>query len=541
MPGAASPAFACTPGAASPAFACTPGAASPASARTPRSASFEPPDPAVPARPPWAGIALIAAVAFAVEMAVGARYGYDRDELYFLAAGRHLAFGYVDQPPLTPLLARISAAVTGNTLVGFRVLPALAMAALVVATAAMSRLLGAGRTGQLLAALAAATCAEYLGAMHELTTTTPDFVFWAITLLLVMRLLGSRNPRWWVAIGACVGIASEAKWNIGFLVAALAAGFLATDARHLLRSRYLLIGGAIAAALAAPDLIWQAAHGWPSADVFRALQTAAGHNRAVYWPGQILFTGPVLTPVWVTGAVWSLRSAAARRFRPVAIACVIAIVLQFILGGKPYYPGAAYTFLLAAGCVPLERRLAARRPLARRVSPATAVGAAMLVGAVVAAPIALPVLPARTLHTVPLQKINYDLGETIAWPKLVALVAREYDSLPGPLRQRTTILTGNYGEAGAIDRYGPGLALPAVYSGANNFWLWGPPPGADTAAIAVNVDPALLRREFTRVRLVATFWNGLGVSDDEQGAQVFIATGLRSSWSAAWPAFRNYS
>jgi len=209
---------------------------------------------------------LIAAVAFAVEMAVGARYGYDRDELYFLAAGRHLAFGYVDQPPLTPLLARISAAATGNTLIGFRVLPALALAALVVATATMSRLLGAGRTGQLLAALAAATCAEYLGAMHELTTTTPDFVFWAITLLLVLRLLESQDPRWWVAIGGCVGIASEAKWNIGFLAAALGAGFLATDARRLLRSRYLLIGGAIAAVLAAPDLIWQAAHGWPSAE-----------------------------------------------------------------------------------------------------------------------------------------------------------------------------------------------------------------------------------------------------------------------------------
>jgi hypothetical protein len=168
-------------------------------------------------------------------------------------------------------------------------------------------------------------------------------------------------------------------------------------------------------------------------------------------------------------------------------------------------------------------------------------GAAMLAGAVIAAPVALSVLPAQALHTVPLQKINYDLAETIAWPKLVALVAQEYDSLPGPQRQQTAILTGNYGEAGAIERYGPGLALPQAYSGANNFWLWGPPPADDRSVIAVNVDPALLRREFTRVRLVATFRNGLGVSDDEQGAQVFIATGLRSSWAQAWPAFRNYS
>ena len=378
---------------------------------------------------PWRGIAIIAVAAFVAEMAVSARYGYVRDELYFLSAGRHLAFGYVDQPSLTPLLARITAAVTGHTLIGFRVLPALALAALVMMTAAMSRWLGAGRTGQLLAALAAATCAEYLGAMHELTTATPDFVFWAATLLLVMRLLTSQDPRWWVAIGGCAGVASEAKWNIGFLVAALAAGFLLTDARRLLRSRYLLIGGLIAAALAAPDVIWQAAHGWPNLDVFRVLQTAAGHNRAVYWLGQVLFTGVVLTPLWVAGAVWSLRSAAARRFRPAAIACVTVIVLQFVLGGKPYYSGAAFTFLLAAGCVPLERRLVRlRRRLAaprargdrpwlvRPVTPAVLAGAAMVAGGVLAAPVALPVLPARTLHTVPLQKINYDLGEEIAWP-----------------------------------------------------------------------------------------------------------------------------
>src|SRR6185312_6075686 len=361
---------------------------------------------------PWAGIALIAVAAVAVEMAVSARYGYVRDELYFLSAGQHLAFGYVDQPPLTPLLARTTAGLTGGTLAGFRILPALGLAALVVMTAAMSRRLGAGRTGQLLAALAAATCAEYLGAMHELTTTTPDLVFWALILLLVMRLLASRNPRWWLAIGGCAGVASEAKWNIAFLLAGLAAGFLLTGARRLLASRYLLIGALIAAVLAAPDVVWQAAHGWPGLDVFRVLQTAAGHNRIVYWPAQVLYTGVVLTPVWVGGAVWSLRSAAARPFRPAAIACVIVIALQFVLGGKAYYPGAAFTLLLAAGCVQLERRLAARAPRARRIMPAFpsafAAGAAMVAGAVLAAPVALPVLPAGALHTVPLQKINYD-------------------------------------------------------------------------------------------------------------------------------------
>jgi hypothetical protein len=359
-------------------------------------------------------------------------------------------------------------------------------------------------------------------------------VFWAATLLLVMKLLASQDPRWWVAIGGCAGLASEAKWNIAFLLAALAAGFALTDARRLLRSRYLLIGGLITAALAAPDVIWQAAHGWPDLEVFRALQAEAGHNRLVYWPAQILYTGVALTPLWAAGAVWSLRSAAARPFRPVAIACVAVIALQFVLGGKPYYPGAAFTFLLAAGCVPLERRLAGRR------APAFWAGAAMVAGAVLAAPVALPVLPARALHTVPLQKINYDLGEEISWPSQVALVAREYQALPAAQRGRTAILAGNYGEAGAIERYGPGDGLPQAYSGANNFWLWGPPPAADTAAIAVNVDPGLLRREFTHVRQVATFWNGLGVDDDEQGVPVYLATGLKTTWATAWPAFRAY-
>ena len=204
-------------------------------------------------------------------------------------------------------------------------------------------MLGAGRTGQLLAALAAATCGEYLGAAHELTTTTPDFLFWTVTLYLVMRLLASRDPRWWLAIGGCVGVASEAKWNIGFLAAALLRGFALTDARSLLRSRYLLMAAVLVAALAAPDLVWQAAHGWPTLQVFRALQAQAWHNRATYWPAQVLFTGLALTPVWVAGLVWALRSAQARAFRPVAIGCAFAVLLQFVLGGKAVLLGRART------------------------------------------------------------------------------------------------------------------------------------------------------------------------------------------------------
>jgi hypothetical protein len=284
---------------------------------------------------------------------------------------------------------------------------------------------------------------------------------------------------------------------------------------------------------------WQAAHGWPNLAVFRALQEQAWHNRATYWPAQVLFTGIALTPVWVAGLVWSFRGPQARVARPIAAACAIAIALQFALGGKPYYAGGAYVFLLAAGCMRLERWLAARWPAS--TGPSAAVAGLMLASAAVFLPVAIPVLPASALRTVPLQEINYDLAESIGWPRQVALIAREYRELPAQFLRHTTVLAGNYGEAGALERYGPGDGLPTAFSGANSFWLWGPPPAVDTAVIAVNFDPSLLRREFARVRQIATFRNGIGVSDDEQGVPIYLATGLRTSWAKAWPAFRDYS
>ena len=482
---------------------------------------------AAPATKRAVGVWLMAAAAFGVEMAVSGRYGYHRDELYFLAAGQHPAAGYVDQPPLTPLLARADALLFGNTLVGLRVLPALCLLALVLLAAAMAKTLGAGHRGQLLAALATACCAEYLGAMHLVTTTAPDFVCWAATLLLVAKLLVSGDRRWWVAIGGCAGAGMEAKWNIGFLMAGLLAGFAATPAaRPLLRSRYLIIGASLFVLLALPAIVWQSLHGWPNAPVFRHLQQDAGHNRLMYWPSQILFTSIALVPLWVRGLVWALRDA---KFRAVGIAAVFVLVAQFVLGGKAYYPGGIFTFCFAAGAAALDARPLRWRP------------AVFLAAGAISSLIALPVLPAAVLARVPLQKINYDLAEQISWPSQVRLLARTYDSLPSSERVVATVITGNYGEAGAIDRYGPGLGLPQAYSGANNFWLWGPPPSSDTVAVAINVDPALLHREFAHVRQVAVFSNGLGVDDDEQGAVIYVCTGLRGSWATDWAAFRHYS
>jgi len=214
------------------------------------------------------------------------------------------------------------------------------------------------------------------------------------------------------------------------------------------------------------------------------------------------------------------------RLRPAGIAAVFVIVAQFVLGGKPYYPGAVYVLLFAAGSAGLSLGRA-------RTAAYTVAGA-------VAVLLSLPVLPAATLARLPLQDVNSDLGEQLAWPREVALVGDVYSALPATERPVAAVLAGNYGEAGAIDRYGPSLGLPQAYSGHNTFWWWGPPPPRDTVVVAIGVDPGLLRAEFRSVRLAAVFNNGLGVSDQEQGTVVYVASGLRTSWAAAWPAFRHY-
>lgn len=479
------------------------------------------------------GVAWIAILATAAELAVSGRYGYHRDELYFLECARHLAFGYVDQPLLTPLVARLSTSALGNSLVGLRVVPALLLGTVVLVTARMARELGAPRRAQVLAAACAATCGEYLGVEHSLSTAGLDLALSSAVLALVLRLLATGDTRWWLAIGAAVGLAAEAKWNVAFLVLALLGGFLLTPERRLLATRWLWVGGAAAVALASPDLVWQASHHWPNLQVFHALDASAGHNRATYWPAQVVYTGLVLTPIWVMGAIASLRSGPLARFRAVGIGCWILLLAQFVLGGKPYYPEEVFTFLFAAGAVRLESRATMRGIGLRRTMTAVAVSGGL------AAFVALPVLPARVLHTVPLQSVNADLGETIGWPSLVALVAREYRDLPPAVRRHTAIVTGNYGEAGAVDRYGPQFGLPVAYCGQNNFWLWGPPPAADRTALVVNLSTGLLRREFGSVRPLAQFHNGLGISDQEEGVVLELASGLRTSWPAAWPAFRH--
>ncbi|HVB77673.1 MAG TPA: glycosyltransferase family 39 protein [Candidatus Nitrosotalea sp.] len=478
---------------------------------------------------------LIAAGALLLELGVAGRYGFHRDELYFIACAKHLALGYVDQPVFTPLIAGAGNALFHGSLVGFRLIPAISFAALVIVTARLARLLGADRLGQAMAALCAALCGEYIAAAHLVSPTPFDQLAWVVIAWLTVRMLGSGNRRHWLLIGLVTGIALENKWNVIFFIGSLGLGLLLSPQRRFLRSWWFVGGAAIAMALWLPDLIWQAQNGWPQLQIFHALQSDAAHNREVYIPAQIIYVGPVLTPIWLVGGWRLARSADAEPFRFLAWACGLPLLMIFILGGKPYYPGPAFAILFAASAVPLSRFLRAGGHL----RPAAVVVVLVVAGAI-EAPLAVPVLPAQTLAHVQLQKINYDLAETIGWRKQVAQIAAIYHSIPTDQRAKTVILTGNYGEAGAVDQYGPNYGLPQAYSGQNNFWLWGPPPGTSDWVIAVNVDPALLGRYFRRVTPAGIFNNGIGVSDDEQGVPIFLCSGQKGNWAGIWSAFRHY-
>ncbi len=469
---------------------------------------------AAPPRPPVAmpGLLGVAAALVALLLAVASRYGYHRDELYFLAASRHLAWGYVDQPPITPALAGLARLLFGDTLLGLRLLPALAVGALVVVTGLLARELGGGRAAQLLAAACVAASGVTLSTGHLHSTTTYDLLAWAVGLWLLVRLLGTGERRLWLPIGLAVGVGLLNKATVAQLAGVVLVGLLADrDARRLLASGWLLAGGAAALLLWAPYLAWQAGHGWPQLAVFADLRANDGGLGAglAFLPLQLLVTNPLLAPVWLVGLVALLRDGWARPWRPAAVAFLVLIAFYTVVGGKPYYAFGFYPVLFGAGAVWLarrrERRGAGSLPL-RRLLPAVALAAALPL------PLLLPVLPASTLTVV--AKLNYDAGETFAWPTYVAQVLRVRDGLPPAERDAAVAVTG-----------------------------WGPPRGDGRVVIVVGYPHgrAFLQERFRSVALAARFDNGRGVDNEEQGQPIWVCRGLIGTWASTWPGWRHYS
>ncbi len=485
-----------------------------------------------PAGPRTAAPLVVGAVLTAVLLSLAGRYGYHRDELYFLLCGRHLDWGYVDQGPLVPALARLADTIAPGNLVVLRTPSAFIGGAAVVLVAAIARQFGAGRVAQTAAAVLAAASGIVLAGGHLLSTTSVDLLVWLAAALCVVRMLRTGDTRWALGAGLALGVGLLNKPLPALLGVGLVAGLLIAGPRRLLRDRWVLGGAGIAALLAVPYAVWQAAHGFPQLDVAASIaegdSSYSGRIDAVVL--QFLIISPFAVPVWVAGLVALLRRPSWAAYRSLAWAWLVVVAIVVATGGKGYYDAPLLLVLTAAGVVPVvawARRGAARGRQALLVTAAVLMAASSAV-------LLLPTLPADRLPGF-VVAVNYDAGETIGWPEFADSVAAVHRALPPAERDRAVVLTGNYGEAGALARYGPARGLPRAYSGHNSMATFGrPPDDADVVIVVGWSRPEPLRAWFTEVTEVGRVDQRADVDNDENGEPIFLARGLRRPWSQIW-------
>ena len=476
---------------------------------------------------------LIAAAYIILELAVSSRYGFQQDELYFLVASHHLAFGYVDQPPLAVLLARTSD-VLGVNPAAIRILPALAGGAIVVLAARLAALLGGGRAARVVAALAVGIAPVFLAAMHVGNTTPYDLLAWtAVTVCAATALLRDR-PRWWLGAGVAAGIGIEDEYLILTLLAALVIGILATSAhRGVMATRWPWLGGIIALVIWLPNLAWQFASGWPQLTMASALhqQNTSAADYIGGLPAQLIYAGLLGIPLLIAGLIKLWRTAQLR-FLGVAATLILIYVLAWI-PGKVYYADGILPVILAAGSVSAEGWIAkARRPRARQV----AIGILALAGTAIIVPSTLPVLPIASLHSV---SSDTAVADSVGWPQLTADVAAQDEALTRAGQPPTSVFTGAYAEAGALDVFGGSYHLPPVISGHNSFWLWGPGEASDTTVLYVDA-AAQLKPYFANCRQLAVYNPPAQVKNDWNNLSIGVCTGPSGSWKTLWPHMKHY-
>jgi len=499
----------------------------------------------------WIVPAIVGA-AFVLHVVGDARYGFFQDELYFIACGKHLAWGYVDQPPLVALVSLLGAPFH-YALVPVRILPSLAAALAAWIAARIARELGGGLFAQAFAALGVALIPAYLVYGSWLTTTSWEPLTWTATIYLVLRIVRGGDPRLWLLVGLIAGFGFNAKYTIVFLLAALVAGLLCTPERRVLASPWAACGLALLCVLAAPNVVWQAAHGFPFLDVIHAQQMRkhvlfgvdvdfvdVWKNGLAFLLEQIVFMHPLLAPVWLAG----LAVLARRASRAFLIAYLLLVFVAVVELAKGYYIMGVYASLVGAGSVALERLTVSWQRTLAVVLVALPIFLLM--------PLILPVLPlrgfigySRILHIAnPADSrvvlIQPGYADELGWIAATRVVAAAYDRLPPAQRARTAIFADVYAYASALDLYGPYYGLPAPISAHNSFYIWGTRGYDGSQMIAVGAtDYPLLMRYFHKVRQVAAF-------DDpyrhviEGTLPIFLVSEPVMPLSDLWPRLRYY-
>ncbi|MBI5564142.1 MAG: glycosyltransferase family 39 protein [Chloroflexi bacterium] len=483
---------------------------------------------------------LLALTKLVIHALANNQYGWHRDELDMLDNARYLDWSYVAYPPVTPFITRVALTLFGPSLVGVRLFPSLAQAAAMVLAGLIARELGGKRLAQVVAAVAVGIAPIGLLAGSLLSYSSFDYVWWVLIAYLMIRLLKSGNPRWWLGIGAVIGLGLMTKYTLIFLVAGLVVGVLFTQARRYLLSPWLWGGIVLALLIFLPNLIWQAQHDFISLDflsTIHARDVSIGRTKD-FLKEQLIFSANVTTiPLWLAGLAYYFFARAGKAFRSIGWMFVVPGALLVFTQGRSYYLAAAYPMLLAAGAVVMENWVAALSIGRGRFIRASAFGAFAIGGAVFAA-IALPIAPIKSAWWNTVVNLQGEFKEEIGWPELVETVANIYAALPAEERAQTGILTGNYGEAGAINLYGPAYGLPEAISGVNSYWLrgYGDPPPQNLILLDMRPTAA-----FEECQLVGHVTNRYGVPNEETShPSIYYCRQMHQSWPNYWEDVRHF-
>lgn len=502
---------------------------------------------------PGLGLAwLFAAFSLLPHFLTSSRYGYFRDELYYIICGRHLAWGYVDQPPFSLLLVRLSSLLFGDSLFALRLFPALASALTVALTGLIARELGGRRWAMALGCTGALCATIYLVSGNLFSMNAFEPPIWMGCVYLLLRLRNGGAPRLWLWFGLVAGIGLENKHSMAFFGLALLAGIVASPLRRHFAQKWIWLGGLIAFLVALPNLVWEMQHHWATWELLR--NVAQSHKNVVLTPPQfmaqqVLIMNPATLPLWLGGLVWLVVSRAGRRYLALTVIYLVILAELLVLHGKIYYLAPAYPMLLAAGGVAWESWCGQR---ARWVKPLL-IGAMIATG-VILAPVALAILPpaqlvaylkaihlepprTETSHTAALPQ---HFSDQFGWRELTSSVARAYHALP-PNEQRTTaIFAQNYGEAAAIDFFGPALGLPNAISGHQNYFLWGPRDYTGATMLVLNRDDEDERKLFQSVTDLGPVESSPWAQPYERRLHLYLCRGMSQPLPAVWPRLKDW-
>jgi hypothetical protein len=501
------------------------------------------------------GMAIILAIAvakFVFHFYFNNRYGYFRDEFDYMSCGNHLAWGYVDQPPLLPFLTRITRELFGDSLRSIRLLPAIAAAAAVVLTGMITRELGGRRFALVLAVVALVVAPVYLSDGSLLTTNCLEPVLWMGCVYCAMLAIHRNEPRYWLWFGVVAGIGMEEKYSIAVLGFGIVLGLLLTPERRFFAGQWIWLGGLAAFLIFLPNFLWNAKHHWPFVELMRNIK-ASGRDVALspfeYFAQQVLLMQPLTAPIWIAGLGALLFSVRFRRCRALGISYLVAFTVFVVLKGKNYYLAPIYPMLLASGAVVIEEGI--ERVRQRWLQPVSIL--LLLAAGAALAPLVVPILPIdefisymnklpikvpRSEHSHARALLPQHYADQFGWEDLAALTAQAWARLSPSEHKDCAILGQNYGQAGAIDFFGPRYGLPPAISGHQTYWLWGPRGHSGNCMIVLDDRKEVLEREFESVEYIGATNNPYAL---EGHIPVFVVKGARfGSLEKIWPRLKDW-